>query len=186
MGVATKSENDFFKPRRTFNKKDLINEIINKLDLNISDSDFEKKFSESIFWNNNSEIIEVFKDEPVFDGQFSNTCYVDRMQEAFEISSSTNNMPEICGRICPQDRLCEGNCVVEQAGFGAITIGNLEKYLTEIAWEKGWVKNLSSQNQYNQKVAVIGSGPAGMAASAYLIQNGYQVDVLRKMTELVV
>ena len=82
-GIATKSENDFFKPRRTFNKKDLINEIINKLNLNISDSDFEKKFSESIFWNNNSEIIEVFKDEPVFDGQFSNACYVDRMQEAF-------------------------------------------------------------------------------------------------------
>ena len=65
------------------NKKDLINEIISKLNLNISDSDFEEKFSESIFWNNNSEIIEVFKDEPVFDGQFSNACYVDRMQEAF-------------------------------------------------------------------------------------------------------
>ena len=82
-GISTKSENDFFKPRRTFNKKDLINEIISKLNLNISENDFEEKFSESIFWNNNSEIIEVFKDEPVFDGQFSNACYVDRMQEAF-------------------------------------------------------------------------------------------------------
>ena len=82
-GIATKSENDFFKPRRTYNKNELINEIISRLDLNISSNDFEKKFSESTFWNNNSEIIEVFKDEPVFDGQFSNTCYIDRMQEAF-------------------------------------------------------------------------------------------------------
>ena len=103
-----------------------------------------------------------------------------RLEEAYHVSASTNAFPEVCGRVCPQDRLCEGNCVVEQAGFGAITIGNLEKYLTEIAWEKGWVKNLSSQNQYKQKVAIIGSGPAGMAASAYLIQNGYKVDVYEK------
>ena len=82
-GIATKSENDFFKPRRTYNKNELINEIISRLDLNIPSNDFEEKFSESTFWNNNSEIIEVFKDEPVFDGQFSNTCYIDRMQEAF-------------------------------------------------------------------------------------------------------
>ncbi len=103
-----------------------------------------------------------------------------RLEEAYQVSASTNAFPEVCGRVCPQDRLCEGNCVVEQAGFGAITIGNLEKYLTEIAWEKGWVKNLSSQNQHKQRVAIIGSGPAGMAASAYLIQNGYQVDVFEK------
>ncbi len=103
-----------------------------------------------------------------------------RLEEAYQVSASTNAFPEVCGRVCPQDRLCEGNCVVEQAGFGAITIGNLEKYLTEIAWEKGWVKNLSSQNQHKQKVAVIGSGPAGMSASTYLIQNGYQVDVYEK------
>ena len=103
-----------------------------------------------------------------------------RLEEAYQVSASTNAFPEVCGRVCPQDRLCEGNCVVEQAGFGAITIGNLEKYLTEIAWEKGWVKNLSSQNQHKQRVAIIGSGPAGMAASAYLTQNGYQVDVFEK------
>ncbi len=103
-----------------------------------------------------------------------------RLEEAYQVSASTNAFPEVCGRVCPQDRLCEGNCVVEQAGFGAITIGNLEKYLTEIAWEKGWVKNLSSQNQHKQRVAIIGSGPAGMAASTYLIQNGYQVDVFEK------
>ena len=75
-GVATKSENDFFKPRRTFNKKELIDEIISKLNLDISEKDFEEIFSDSTFWDNNSEIIEVFKDEPVFDGQFSNTCYL--------------------------------------------------------------------------------------------------------------
>jgi len=104
----------------------------------------------------------------------------DRLEEAYQISSSTNVFPEVCGRVCPQDRLCEGNCVVEQAGFGAITIGNLEKYLTELAWEKGWVKNIENNNSLNKKVAIIGSGPAGMAASSYLIQNGYQVDVFEK------
>tara|TARA_B100000482_G_scaffold82871_1_gene59196 strand:- start:286 stop:1347 length:1062 start_codon:yes stop_codon:yes gene_type:complete len=82
-GIATKSENDFFKPRRTFDKKDLINDIINKLNLNISNDEFENLFLGSEFWNNNSEIIEVFKDQPVFDGQYSNSCYTDRMQEAF-------------------------------------------------------------------------------------------------------
>ena len=103
-----------------------------------------------------------------------------RLEEAYQISSSTNVFPEVCGRICPQDRLCEGNCVVEQAGFGAITIGNLEKYLTEIAWEKGWVKKIEINSSSKQKVAIIGSGPAGMAASSYLIQNGYEVDVFEK------
>ena len=103
-----------------------------------------------------------------------------RLEEAYQISSSTNVFPEVCGRVCPQDRLCEGNCVVEQAGFGAITIGNLEKYLTEVAFEKGWVKNLQINNSLKQKIAIIGSGPAGMAASSYLIQNGYHVDVFEK------
>ena len=104
----------------------------------------------------------------------------DRLQEAYDISTLTNVFPEVCGRVCPQDRLCEGNCVVEQAGFGAITIGNLEKYLTELAWEKGWVNKLSSKISKNQKVAVIGSGPAGMAAAAYLIKMGYEIEVFEK------
>ena len=104
----------------------------------------------------------------------------DRLEEAYQVSSSTNVFPEVCGRVCPQDRLCEGNCVVEQAGFGAITIGNLEKYLTELAWEKGWVKNIEINSVSKKKVAIIGSGPAGMAASSYLIQNGYHVDVFEK------
>jgi hydroxymethylglutaryl-CoA synthase len=82
-GIATKSENDFFKPRRTFNKKSLIKEIIAKLELDISEKDFESNLSNSEFWDNNSEIIEVFKDEPIFDGQFSNSCYINRMKEAF-------------------------------------------------------------------------------------------------------
>jgi glutamate synthase (NADPH/NADH) small chain len=104
----------------------------------------------------------------------------DRLQEAYDISTLTNVFPEVCGRVCPQDRLCEGNCVVEQAGFGAITIGNLEKYLTEIAWEKGWVNKLTSKISKNQKVAIIGSGPAGMAAAAYLIKMGYEIEVFEK------
>ena len=104
----------------------------------------------------------------------------DRLHEAYNISTLTNVFPEVCGRVCPQDRLCEGNCVVEQAGFGAITIGNLEKYLTEVAWEKGWVNKLSSKISKNQKVAIIGSGPAGMAAAAYLIQMGYEIEVFEK------
>ena len=71
----------------------------------------------------------------------------DRLQEAYEISSSTNNMPEVCGRICPQDRLCEGNCVIEQSGHGSVTIGSVEKYITDVAWEKGWVKKINVPNE---------------------------------------
>ena len=104
----------------------------------------------------------------------------DRLEEAYNISTLTNAFPEVCGRVCPQDRLCEGNCVVEQAGFGAITIGNLEKYLTEVAWEKGWVRKLSSKISKKQSVAIIGSGPAGMAAATYLIELGYTVEVFEK------
>jgi glutamate synthase (NADPH) small chain len=63
-----------------------------------------------------------------------------RLEEAYDISSATNSMPEICGRICPQDRLCEGNCVIEQSGHGAVTIGSIEKYITDTAWAEGWVK----------------------------------------------
>ena len=66
-----------------------------------------------------------------------------RLKEAYELSQSTNNMPEVCGRICPQDRLCEGNCVIEQSGHGTVTIGSVEKYITDTAWEKGWIKPIS-------------------------------------------
>ena len=66
-----------------------------------------------------------------------------RLREAYELSQATNTFPEICGRICPQDRLCEGNCVIEQSGHGTVTIGSVEKYITETAWEEGWVQPLS-------------------------------------------
>ena len=101
----------------------------------------------------------------------------ERMEEAYEISSSTNNMPEICGRICPQDRLCEGNCVIEQSGHGTVTIGSIEKYITDTAWEKGWVKNIIPENEINLSVGIIGSGPAGLAAAEELRKKGYQVTI---------
>ncbi len=101
----------------------------------------------------------------------------DRMQEAFEISNSTNNMPEICGRICPQDRLCEGNCVIEQSGHGTVTIGSIEKYITDKAWEEGWVKNIEPLEERNQSVGIIGSGPAGLAAAEEIRKKGFQVTI---------
>jgi glutamate synthase (NADPH/NADH) small chain len=66
-----------------------------------------------------------------------------RLKEAYELSQSTNNMPEVCGRICPQDRLCEGNCVIEQSGHGTVTIGSIEKHISDTAWEKNWVKPIN-------------------------------------------
>ena len=77
-----------------------------------------------------------------------------RLKEAYELSQSTNNMPEVCGRICPQDRLCEGNCVIEQSGHGTVTIGSVEKYITDNAWEQGWVKPIEVTNEKNQSVAI--------------------------------
>ncbi len=75
-----------------------------------------------------------------------------RLKEAYELSQSTNNMPEVCGRICPQDRLCEGNCVIEQSGHGTVTIGSVEKYITDNAWEQGWVKPIKV---YQEKIAKV-------------------------------
>ena len=101
----------------------------------------------------------------------------ERMQEAFEISSSTNNMPEICGRICPQDRLCEGNCVIEQSGHGTVTIGSIEKFITDKAWEEGWVKKIEPVEEKKESIGVIGSGPAGLAAAEELRKKGFQVTI---------
>ena len=81
-------------------------------------------------------------------------------------------MPEICGRICPQDRLCEGNCVIEQSGHGTVTIGAVEKYLTDTAWEQGWVRPLKARRERPQRVGVIGAGPAGLAAAEELRAQG--------------
>jgi glutamate synthase (NADPH/NADH) small chain len=100
-----------------------------------------------------------------------------RLEEAYELSQSTNNMPEVCGRICPQDRLCEGNCVIEQSGHGTVTIGAVEKYLTDTAWARGWVKPLKPRRMLKQSVGIVGAGPAGLAAAEELRRNGYKVTV---------
>src|SRR5690242_21300233 len=100
-----------------------------------------------------------------------------RLEEAYELSSATNNFPEICGRICPQDRLCEGNCVIEQAGHGTVTIGSIERYITETAWEQGWVKPASPRRELGRSVGIIGAGPAGLAAAEQLRRKGYRVVV---------
>jgi len=100
-----------------------------------------------------------------------------RLDEAYELSSATNNFPEICGRICPQDRLCEGNCVIEFSGHGAVTIGSVEKFITDTAWEEGWVEPLVPGAARGQSVGVIGAGPAGLSAAEYCRAFGYDVHV---------
>lgn len=100
-----------------------------------------------------------------------------RLQEAYETSQATNTFPEICGRICPQDRLCEGNCVIEQSGHGTVTIGSVEKYLTDMAWEKGWVKDIAPVSERSESVGIIGAGPGGLAAADALRRQGVQVTV---------
>tara|TARA_B100001057_G_scaffold492105_1_gene583771 strand:+ start:1224 stop:2669 length:1446 start_codon:yes stop_codon:yes gene_type:complete len=100
-----------------------------------------------------------------------------RLKEAYEISQSTNNMPEVCGRICPQDRLCEGNCVIEQSGHGTVTIGSVEKYITDTAWEKGWVKPLKISKELEESIGIIGAGPAGLACAEEMRKYGYKVTV---------
>ena len=86
-------------------------------------------------------------------------------------------MPEVCGRICPQDRLCEGNCVIEQSGHGTVTIGSIEKYITDTAWDKGWVKPFKVTKELKQSIGIIGAGPAGMACAEELRKSGYQVTI---------
>ena len=100
-----------------------------------------------------------------------------RLEEAYGLSQATNNMPEICGRICPQDRLCEGNCVIEQSGHGTVTIGAVERYLSDKAWEEGWVKPLTPLAERGQSVGIVGAGPAGLAAAEVLRERGYAVTV---------
>jgi glutamate synthase (NADPH/NADH) small chain len=100
-----------------------------------------------------------------------------RLQEAYELSQATNTFPEICGRICPQDRLCEGNCVIEQSGHGTVTIGSVEKYITDTAWEEGWVKPIRPHMERPESVGIIGAGPGGLAAADMLRRQGVQVTV---------
>jgi glutamate synthase (NADPH/NADH) small chain len=100
-----------------------------------------------------------------------------RLEEAYEVSAATNNFPEICGRICPQDRLCEGNCVIEQSGHGTVTIGAIERFITDTAWERGWVKPFRPLRAIAQSAGIIGGGPAGLAAAEQLRRKGYEVHV---------
>jgi len=100
-----------------------------------------------------------------------------RFKEASELAHSTNNMPEICGRICPQDRLCEGNCVIEQSGHGTVTIGSIEKYITDNAWEKGWINPIKLTNEIDQSIGIIGAGPAGLACAEELRKLGYKITI---------
>ncbi|MCO8143666.1 NAD(P)-dependent oxidoreductase [Rhodovulum tesquicola] len=100
-----------------------------------------------------------------------------RLQEAYEMSQATNTFPEICGRICPQDRLCEGNCVIEQSGHGTVTIGAVEKYITDTAWDNGWVQPIAPREERPESVGIIGAGPGGLAAADVLRRAGVQVTV---------
>ena len=100
-----------------------------------------------------------------------------RLEEAYKLSSSTNSMPEVCGSICPQDRLCEGNCVIEQSGHGTVTIGAIEKYITNTAWENGWVETIKPTKELKETIGIIGAGPAGLAAAEQLRQKGYQITI---------
>ncbi len=100
-----------------------------------------------------------------------------RLREAYELSNATSTMPEICGRICPQDRLCEGNCVIEFSGHGAVTIGSVEKFITDTAWEEGWVEPIVPGPARGQSVGIIGAGPAGLTTAELLRVRGYEVHV---------
>ncbi len=104
-----------------------------------------------------------------------------RVREAYELSAATSTMPEICGRICPQDRLCEGSCVIEQAGFGTVTIGSVERWITDRAWAEGWVApivpHLNEGRERAQSIGIVGAGPAGLSAAEALRTRGYQVTV---------
>ncbi|TCS60415.1 NAD(P)-dependent oxidoreductase [Primorskyibacter sedentarius] len=100
-----------------------------------------------------------------------------RLEEAYQVSQATNTFPEICGRICPQDRLCEGNCVIEQSGHGTVTIGAVEKYITDTAWEKGWVQPIKPAAEREESVGIIGAGPGGLAAADVLRRAGVQVTI---------
>ncbi len=99
-----------------------------------------------------------------------------RLEEAYELSAATNNFPEICGRICPQDRLCEGNCVIEK-GYEAVTIGAVERFLTDTAFAQGWVRTRRPARERGLSIGVIGAGPGGLAAAEELRALGYAVDV---------
>ncbi len=93
------------------------------------------------------------------------------LEEAVEMSHKTNSLPEVCGRVCPQDRLCEGACTLN-TGFGAVTIGSVEKYITDTMMERGWKPDLSQVQDTGKRVAIVGAGPAGLGCADVLVRNG--------------
>ncbi|PTP14904.1 glutamate synthase small subunit [Vibrio sp. 10N.286.51.C3] len=106
-----------------------------------------------------------------------------RIIEAAELSHQTNSLPEVCGRVCPQDRLCEGSCTLND-DFGAVTIGNIEKYINDKAFEMGWKPDMSHVEWTDKKVAIIGAGPAGLAAADILVRNGVKAVVFDRYPEI--
>lgn len=106
-----------------------------------------------------------------------------KILEAVELSHQTNSLPEVCGRVCPQDRLCEGSCTLN-AEFGAVTIGNIERYITDEAFKLGWKPNLSNVEKTGLKVAIIGAGPAGLACADVLVRNGVTPVVFDRHPEI--
>jgi len=107
-----------------------------------------------------------------------------RLFEAAELSHQTNSLPEVCGRVCPQDRLCEGDCTLNQGGFGAVTIGGIEKYITETAFAQGWRPDLSKVVATGRKIAIIGAGPAGLGCADVLARNGVKAVVYDRYPEI--
>lgn len=103
--------------------------------------------------------------------------------KAAELSHQTNSLPEICGRVCPQDRLCEGACTLNDE-FGAVTIGSIEKYISDQAFKQGWSPDLSNVTKTGKKVAVIGAGPAGLGCADVLTRNGVEVTVFESQPEI--
>ena len=101
----------------------------------------------------------------------------DELREAWRVASATSTMPEICGRICPQDRLCEGSCTLNQSGWEAVTIGSVEAFIGDTAFDNGWVEPIRPLHERPESVGIVGAGPAGMAAADRLREQGYQVTV---------
>jgi len=104
--------------------------------------------------------------------------------KAADLSHQTNSLPEVCGRVCPQDRLCEGACTLNEGGFGAVTIGDVEKYITDTAIEQGWRPDMSSVKDTGKRVAVIGAGPAGLGCADILVRNGVKPVVYDRYAEI--
>lgn len=107
-----------------------------------------------------------------------------KLFEAAEMSHATNSLPEICGRVCPQDRLCEGACTLNQGGFGAVSIGSVEKYITDEAYKQGWRPDMSQVVWTDKRVAIIGAGPAGLACADVLVRNGVRPVVFDRYEEI--